>query len=213
MGFKEREQTHRGTWCVSWRGDSEEPNRPWARHAWTTRETEVSARAWCVLLRRRAHPSSLSSYDPADMSLTNIPANRDAGRRAHRRTRRKPTRLLRCAVCRRFGVQHTPLSEPVIQQCLTCCGGIGLFCAHAASASSCAPESVISSLCASCLHEAPRKASPWRNVWPYPKTGPRRRGSPCTSSRRVRCPRDPERPRGEQRPFTEWQRSLRSGSA
>lgn len=44
MGFKEQEQTHRGTWCVLGR-QLRRANPPRSRHAWTTRATEVTRRA------------------------------------------------------------------------------------------------------------------------------------------------------------------------
>jgi hypothetical protein len=69
-----------------------------------------------ALLRRRAHQPRCLPCDPADLSLTNIPVNEDAGRRTYRRTKQNPTRSSRCTVCRRDDSQHTPSPEPAMQR-------------------------------------------------------------------------------------------------
>jgi hypothetical protein len=59
------------------------------------------------LRRRLEHQSCLPSCDPTDMSLTNTHADKGDGRRARRWTKRKPTRLSRCTMCRRSRATHS----------------------------------------------------------------------------------------------------------
>lgn len=68
------------------------------------------------LLRRRAHQPCCLPRDPADMSLTDIPVNGDAGSVGPSTDQTKSNSIIRCTVCRRDDSQHTPSSEPAMQR-------------------------------------------------------------------------------------------------
>lgn len=140
------------------------------------------------LLRRRVHQPCCLPRDPADMPLTDIPVNGDAGRRAHRRTKRNPTRLCDapCVVAMTRNTPRRP-NRRCREHLTYLRTGRFLLRPLVESTLYSTPKGVASNRNGHVSTTRPAVSLLWRLAWPHLRDRPHRLSAPHrTSSRRVR---------------------------
>ena len=116
MGFKEREQTHRGTWCVLGSNTPKSDSTSVASRMDDTNNRSHSLRH----VTRSAPTSSASTVLSSSRSCRHVthrhPRERRCWEAGPSTDQTKSNSIMRCTVCRRDDSQHAPSPEPAMQR-------------------------------------------------------------------------------------------------